>query len=342
MSGAMVDAQTGASFFLPFIVCNWVDVGEPLEFQKHSRLLIVNGQIGEDGPKGTHYFEFTGTELKQVSRKRNLFTMLFDDEDDVAEIEPAAGPAGSEKHAANSGGYSPDFDSNGNLSAVASSALFQKILPSLTDATGSNIYFRKPFPDTFMGTGYFREEDDILLFVNPNFGFVILFERGHVPHAIGVTELFSILGEEPKGDKSHLHARFIHLNTYTNKLIVAFKKDPAAVRNRIKDTARYRDRNTNISFLSSPILRAANSDVISCYSDLNPKEFSSVINTNFEKFSGYKENLSMTPIDLVPLPDDKGMLIFTDVRSRSLYALAPLQRQQGKCKFFPPSFILQN
>lgn len=338
VTGAAVNAETGASVFLPFTACNSTKADGPLEFRKDSRLLVVRGQIREGSQKGLYYFEFNGSNFKNLGPKGGFLAALFGNpEEKLDEIEPAAGSDQATTSA------EPRFDANGNLSPDASRIFFENIKDSLVRAVGNHIYLRAPFPDIFMSTGYFRREGDFLLFINPTFGTVVLID---VPsrniNALGVTELFFLTGEEPKGEKSQIHARFIHLNTYVNKIIQTYRKNPDKFREALSNEESYRDTKTNISFISSPILRSANNEVKSCYNDFSTVKYTKILDASFEAFSGYKESLNMMPVDLVPMPEDSGMLILTDMRSRALYALVPLKKEAGKCKFFAPTFILQD
>jgi hypothetical protein len=82
-TGAIIDVATGEVYFLPFAACNWAGFDRPFEFRKNSRLLVVAGQVGEDGPRGAHFFEFTGKEFKIVGDKASS----------PISLEPAAGPS---------------------------------------------------------------------------------------------------------------------------------------------------------------------------------------------------------------------------------------------------------
>ncbi len=68
-TGALVNVATGEAYILPFAACNWSGFDRPFEFRNDSRLFVVAGQVGEDGPRGTHFFEFTGREFREVGSK---------------------------------------------------------------------------------------------------------------------------------------------------------------------------------------------------------------------------------------------------------------------------------
>ena len=69
--GAAVDLKSGKVIFLPGTVCCWaIDVPqnfEPVEFQLQSRLVVMNGQLNEQGPEGPHYFELRDGAFKPVT-----------------------------------------------------------------------------------------------------------------------------------------------------------------------------------------------------------------------------------------------------------------------------------
>lgn len=65
-----VDARTGETVWLPFTVCCWdVDIDQPIEFRRNSKLVIVHGSRNETG-NGTYYYLFD----------QNRFTLLRGDE----------------------------------------------------------------------------------------------------------------------------------------------------------------------------------------------------------------------------------------------------------------------
>jgi hypothetical protein len=77
ISGAIIDARTGNVLWpLPLNalgVCYAGDsyVDKPVEYRKDSRLLIIRGSPGtkdneQDRPNGQYYYEWTGSDLKQV------------------------------------------------------------------------------------------------------------------------------------------------------------------------------------------------------------------------------------------------------------------------------------
>ncbi len=54
---AAIDAKDGTVVWLPFTVCCWpLDITEPLEYKRNSRLLIVHGQRNEKGSNGSHVY----------------------------------------------------------------------------------------------------------------------------------------------------------------------------------------------------------------------------------------------------------------------------------------------
>jgi len=73
--GAAVDLKSGKVVFLPGTVCCWPielpENFEPIEFKLQSRLVVLNGQLNEEGPEGPHYFELANGAFKRVvSAKR--------------------------------------------------------------------------------------------------------------------------------------------------------------------------------------------------------------------------------------------------------------------------------
>ena len=62
--GAVLDAISGQVTFFPFVyVCCWQEVNaefQPINFRSNSRLIVVSGQLHEQGKIGTHYFTFDG------------------------------------------------------------------------------------------------------------------------------------------------------------------------------------------------------------------------------------------------------------------------------------------
>jgi hypothetical protein len=77
ITGAIIDARTGTVLWpLPLYSLGvWYDgnnyADEPVEYRKNSRLLIIRGSPGvkdndPEKPNGEYYYEWTGSELKQV------------------------------------------------------------------------------------------------------------------------------------------------------------------------------------------------------------------------------------------------------------------------------------
>jgi hypothetical protein len=66
VSSVVIDAKTGRVTWLPFTVCCWdVDVQEPIEFRRDSRLLVVHGSRNEEGG-GTYYYALDKDSFKLV------------------------------------------------------------------------------------------------------------------------------------------------------------------------------------------------------------------------------------------------------------------------------------
>ncbi len=68
VSGAILDARTGAVTMVEWIVCcssNW-DV-EPVEYHLDSRLFIFHGLINEEEPDASHFYEWDGTALTKIA-----------------------------------------------------------------------------------------------------------------------------------------------------------------------------------------------------------------------------------------------------------------------------------
>lgn len=61
---AIIDAQTGQVFMLPFYVCCWSDVEDPLEFRLDSSLLIIRGRRNERLPETIYYYHWNEGQLK--------------------------------------------------------------------------------------------------------------------------------------------------------------------------------------------------------------------------------------------------------------------------------------
>lgn len=68
--GAAIDARTGAVTWLPFTVCCWkLEITEPLEYRRDSRLLIVHGSLDEKGSASEmHYYDFDGRRFAPIAR----------------------------------------------------------------------------------------------------------------------------------------------------------------------------------------------------------------------------------------------------------------------------------
>jgi hypothetical protein len=67
--GAIIDAVTGKVVSLPVVAGTPQDVADDdlhFGYRLESRLIVMNGSIGEKPPMGSHYFEFDGTALKPV------------------------------------------------------------------------------------------------------------------------------------------------------------------------------------------------------------------------------------------------------------------------------------
>lgn len=68
---AAIDTETGLVAWLPFTVCCWsMQVNEPLEFRRTSRLLVVHGSRNEQGAGDEiHYYEFRRNKFKLLPAK---------------------------------------------------------------------------------------------------------------------------------------------------------------------------------------------------------------------------------------------------------------------------------
>lgn len=68
-TGAIIDAATGKVVSLP-VVAGSPDDAKPesghFDYRGDSRLLVLNGMIGEEPPMGSHYFEFDGKRLLKL------------------------------------------------------------------------------------------------------------------------------------------------------------------------------------------------------------------------------------------------------------------------------------
>jgi hypothetical protein len=82
-TGAAIDVSTGRVTFFPYNACFWREKDPPFIVETGSRLFISTGNLGEDGPRGAHFFEFTGREF------RYLMTNPFKEDAPRAEQELA-------------------------------------------------------------------------------------------------------------------------------------------------------------------------------------------------------------------------------------------------------------
>lgn len=235
------------------------------------------------------------------------------------------------------------FDSYGNLTAEASKQFFQKVKPSLMKAVGDEKYLSEPFPYMFMATGYFRRKEEMMIFINPTFGMAIIFASPtSSPYAVGVTELFKIIGNEPRGEKSNILARYAYLNDYINIFLSRFSSYPLAAIDKLENSSLYRDIETNRVFISDPIMRATNPDVRSCFADFPAEAYAKKIDTKFRAENRNLTKLNFEPVDLIPAPHDDGLLILSDSSYRSLYVFVPLKRENGRCVFSEPKYVIQD
>jgi len=61
-----IDAKTGHVRWVPFTVCCWdVNVQEPIEFRRDSRLIVVHGSRNESG-SGTYYYALDKGQFKLI------------------------------------------------------------------------------------------------------------------------------------------------------------------------------------------------------------------------------------------------------------------------------------
>ena len=235
------------------------------------------------------------------------------------------------------------FDEYGNLTPQASRQFFEKIKPSLIEAVGDEKYLAEPFPEMYMSTGYFRRHKDIMLFVNPTFGMLTIFTSpSNRPYSVGVTELFKLVGRPPDVDPSNLSARFVYFTKYIDIYLKTYGEYPLVIDLDMKDSGRYRDVESNKVFVSDPIMRAANPDVKACYAEFPYEEYNAKINAKLENESARKQSFSFEPVDLVPLPDDAGLLVLSSDRIRSLFVFVPIERSQGRCTFAEPTYGVHN
>lgn len=100
-TGAAIDVSTGRVTFFPYNACFWREKDPPFIVETGSRLFISTGNLGEDGPRGAHFFEFTGREFRylmtnpykedvprteqELAFERGTQGMIFQDEDPIAE-----------------------------------------------------------------------------------------------------------------------------------------------------------------------------------------------------------------------------------------------------------------
>jgi len=95
-TGAAIDVSTGRVTFFPYNACFWREKDPPFLVKTGSRLFISTGNLGEDGPRGAHFFDFTGREF------RYLMTNPFEDDlppmakGPTIDQRPEAGEASSE------------------------------------------------------------------------------------------------------------------------------------------------------------------------------------------------------------------------------------------------------
>lgn len=90
-SGATIDAETGKVQLLPFAACFWKgEYTNPFEFKSDSTLLVVAGQVGEEGESGVHFFEFDQGNFKPAN-EGSFSAPVFGSR--AAFIEPSAGPS---------------------------------------------------------------------------------------------------------------------------------------------------------------------------------------------------------------------------------------------------------
>jgi len=110
-TGAAIDVSTGRVTFFPHNACFWREKDPPFLKKTGSRLFISTGNLGEDGPRGAHYFDFTGREF------RYLMSNPF--EDDLAPM--ANGPTIDQRpeaeEASSEGESSVQQSKNGEISA---------------------------------------------------------------------------------------------------------------------------------------------------------------------------------------------------------------------------------
>lgn len=65
---AAVDARTGRVSWFPCSVSNWpTNITEPADYKVDSALVVLYGQLNENGSAGPHYFRFDGKRYQAVS-----------------------------------------------------------------------------------------------------------------------------------------------------------------------------------------------------------------------------------------------------------------------------------
>ena len=235
------------------------------------------------------------------------------------------------------------FDEYGNLTPQASRQFFEKIKPSLIEAVGDEKYLADPFPEMYMSSGYFRRHKGILLFVNPTFGMLTIFTKpSDRPYSVGVTELFKLVGSPPDVEPSNLSARYVYFTKYIDLFLNTYGDYPLIIAFDLKDSDRYRDVGSNKVFVSDPIMRAANPDVKACYADFPYEAYNKKINEKLEQESARKQRFTFEPVDLVPLPDDEGLLVLSTNTLRTLFVFVPIKRSQGRCTFAEPTYGVHN
>ncbi|MGX1744230.1 hypothetical protein ACWIEX_21990 [Bosea sp. NPDC055353] len=69
MTAAVVDLQTGGVAFLPGSVSGWGLVDpkfKAAEYRLGSSLIVLSGQFNEEGPVGSHYFQFSDLQFRYL------------------------------------------------------------------------------------------------------------------------------------------------------------------------------------------------------------------------------------------------------------------------------------
>ncbi|PDT38164.1 hypothetical protein CO671_01840 [Rhizobium sp. M10] len=127
-TGALIDVKTGQVHALPFAACFWQGYDRPFEFRKNSRLLVVAGQVGEDSPRGAHFFEFTGKEFKKVA----LTPADPVTTNNTESVEPSAGPIDAASNI-------PLEKTPEGLEAFSDAVIFGVHRPNFNDAWRANL-----------------------------------------------------------------------------------------------------------------------------------------------------------------------------------------------------------